>query len=161
MRDTAANRLGLSVWVRLMRAHGMILKQARRSISPDLTLPQFDVLVHVTSTPRGLTSRELSRRLLVTAGNLTGIVDRLERDGLVRREAHETDGRATRIRSTPAGRRLVRQLMPRHARDIDALLRDVPRSDLKKLRALLGRLTRGIARQARHDTAPPARREAS
>lgn len=132
--------LGLSVWVRLMKAHHLLLREARRSLGSDLTLPQFDVMAHLSREPRGLTSVQLSRRLLVSAGNLTGIVGRLQREGLVSRGAHETDGRATRIRLTAAGQRRMARLVPRHARDIEALLAPVPRGDLEALRELLGRL---------------------
>jgi DNA-binding MarR family transcriptional regulator len=144
MTNPMSDRPGLSVWVRLMKVHGLILRQARRSIGPDLTLPRFDVMAQIARDPDGLTFVELSRRLLVTAGNLTGIVDRLERDGLVAREAHETDGRARRIRLTGAGRRMMTRLLPRHARDIDEMMGGMSRSDLERLRCLLGRLLRGL-----------------
>jgi DNA-binding MarR family transcriptional regulator len=136
----ASPPLALSVWVRLMKAHHLLLREARRYLAPDLTLPQFDVMAHLSREPRGLTSVQLSRRLLVSAGNLTGIVGRLQSEGMVSRGAHESDGRATRIRLTAAGRRRMARLAPRHARDIEALLSPVPRGDLVALRELLGRL---------------------
>lgn len=139
MRE-ASERLELSVWVRLMKAHGLILRAARARIGSGLTLAQFDVMAQLARAPRGTTAAALSRHLLVTAGNLTGIVDRLERDGLVTRSAHESDGRSVRIRLSPAGRRLMGRVMPRHARDIAELMRGVPKGDLEKLRSLLGRL---------------------
>jgi DNA-binding MarR family transcriptional regulator len=92
----------------------------------------------------GMTSVELSRSLLVSAGNLTGIVDRLERVGLVRREAHETDGRATRIRLTRSGLRRMAVLLPRHTRDMEAVFRPLPRHDVERLRDLLGSLARAL-----------------
>jgi DNA-binding MarR family transcriptional regulator len=140
MSRQAAERLELSVWVRLMKAHGLILRAARSRIGPDLTLAQFDVMAQLARVPRGLTAAALSRHLLVTAGNLTGIVDRLERDGLVTRTAHESDRRSVRIRLSPAGKRLMGRILPRHRRDIAALLSGVPKTDLAKLRSLLGRL---------------------
>ena len=140
MRQTA-ERLEVSVWVRLMKAHGLILRAARTRIGPDLTLAQFDVMAQLARTPRGTTSTALSRHLLVTAGNLTGIIDRLERDGLVTRTTLENDRRSVRIRLSPAGRRLMARVLPRHTRDIAQLMSGVPRADLEKLRSLLGRLT--------------------
>jgi len=140
MTRPAAERLEISVWVRLMKTHGLILRAARARIGPDLTLPQFDVMTQLARAPRGVTATVLSRHLLVTAGNLTGIVDRLERDGLVKRTAHESDRRSVRIRLSPAGRRMMGRVLPRHRRDIAALLSGVPKADLEKLRALLGRL---------------------
>lgn len=143
-RGTPTGRLGLSVWVRLMKAHNLVLRRARRSVGDGLTLPQFDVMAQLARRDSGMTSVELSRSLLVSAGNLTGIVDRLEREGLVRREAHETDGRATRIRLTAAGRRKMALLLPRHARDMEAVFRPLPRSEVERLRDLLGNLARAL-----------------
>jgi DNA-binding MarR family transcriptional regulator len=144
MRSDPSDHVGLSLWLRLMKVHGLILREARRSVGSTLTLAQFDVLAQLWREPSGLTSGDLSRRLLVTAGNLTGIVERLGRAGLVLRTAHESDRRANLIRLTSTGRKLMGRLLPRHARDIDALLNCVPRTDLERLRSLLGRLSRGI-----------------
>jgi len=135
---------GLSVWVRLIKAYNLVLREARRSLGARLTLPQFDVMAQLARRPGGMTSVELSRHLLVSAGNLTGIVDRLAREGLVAREAHESDRRATRIRLTPAGRRRIASLMPRHARDIESLFRAMPPGEVRQLRELLGNLVRAL-----------------
>lgn len=105
-----------------------------------LTLPQFDVMAQLMRAPRGATFVELSRHLLVSAGNLTGIVDRLQREGLVIRERHESDRRAARVRLTSLGRRRMAGLLPRHARDIEAMLSPMPRAEKERLRDLLGRL---------------------
>lgn len=139
--DTA---LGLSVWLRLIKAYNLILREARRSVGTRLTLPQFDVMAQLARRPGGMTFVELSRHLLVSAGNLTGIVDRLEREGFVAREAHESDRRATRIRLTATGRRRIASLLPRHARDIESLFSAMPRADVQQLRQLLGRLARTL-----------------
>jgi DNA-binding MarR family transcriptional regulator len=138
--STGDTALGLSVWVRLIKAYNLILREARRSVGTRLTLPQFDVMAQLARRPAGMTSVELSRHLLVSAGNLTGIVDRLEREGFVAREAHESDRRATRIRLTAAGRRRIASLLPRHARDIESLFSAMPRAEMQQLRQLLGRL---------------------
>lgn len=143
--------LGLSLWLRLMKAHNLILKEARRSVEPAVTLPQFDVMAQLSRHPGGMTFVELSRRLLVSAGNLTGIVARLERDGLVARAAHESDRRARRIRLTAAGRRKLAALLPRHAHDIESALRALPRGEIRRLRDLLGRLNQALEGPA----APP------
>ena len=71
--------LALSAWVRLLKAHGLILREVRRALPGTLTLPQFDVLAQLYRRPDGMTPGELTRELLVTAGNVTGIVRYLER----------------------------------------------------------------------------------
>ena len=74
------------VWIRLVKCHGLVMREVRRRVAQsETTLPQFDVLAQLLRHPQGMTSTELSRVLLVTAGNLTGIVDRLEGRELVTR----------------------------------------------------------------------------
>jgi DNA-binding MarR family transcriptional regulator len=106
------------------------------------------VLAQLHRRPGGCTPRELTRELLVTAGNLTGVVERLWRVGLVRREAVPGDRRAVRIRLTPRGRRVLRRAIPRHRRDVQRLLAHVPEPRLLRLRALLGELARGLEARA-------------
>lgn len=137
-----SNRLALRVHLRLATCRNLLMREARRSIDRwQLTLPQFDVLAELARAgDRGFTFIELSRLLLVTSGNLTGIVDRLERDHLVRRESDPTDRRVIRIKLTPRGRRLTDEMLPAHADDIEAVLAAYPRGDLSQLADLLGRL---------------------
>lgn len=118
------------------------MREARKSIDRwNLTLPQFDVLAELArADDRGFTFIELSRLLLVTSGNLTGIVDRLERDQLVRREPAIEDRRVIRIRLTPKGRRLTEKMLPQHADDIQEVLADVAKDQLAHLGDLLGAL---------------------
>jgi DNA-binding MarR family transcriptional regulator len=135
--DTA---LPLAVWVRLLKAHGLVLRELRRRVPEGLTLPQFDVLAQLHRDADGMTSRELTRALLVTAGNVTGIVRRLSALGLVERRPVPGDRRTARIRLTPRGRQVMERALPRHAREVAALLSALPERDLVQLRALLGRL---------------------
>lgn len=118
------------------------MREARKSIEQwNLTLPQFDVLAELARTDdRGFTFIELSRLLLVTSGNLTGIVDRLERDQLVRREPAPDDRRVIRVKLTAKGRKLNEEMLPKHANDIHEVLAGLPRADLQQLIDLLGEL---------------------
>jgi DNA-binding MarR family transcriptional regulator len=140
--------LAVSVWVRLLKAHGLVLRQLRRRVPEDLTLPQFDVLVQLHRRPEGMTSRELTLELLVTAGNVTGLVGRLARMGLVERRPVPEDRRAVRIALTARGRRVAARAIPRHRRDVEELLRPLPARDLARLRLLLGRLSRSLEEAA-------------
>lgn len=140
----ADDRLALSVWVRLLRVHGLMLRELRRRVPERLTLPQFDALARLQRRPAGMTAGELTRELLVTAGNVTGIVRRLVRQGLVERRPVPEDRRAVRLQLTPRARALMRRALPRHAREVHALLCHVPRAELSRLRELLGGLARGL-----------------
>jgi DNA-binding MarR family transcriptional regulator len=139
-----AGQLALSVWVRLLKTHGLVLRELRRRAPEHLTLPQFDVLVQLHRRPDGMTSRELTRELLVTAGNVTGLVDRLQGLGLVERRPVPEDRRAARVVLTPLGRRVARRAIPRHRRDVEELLAPLAQRDLARLRRLLGRLSRSL-----------------
>jgi DNA-binding MarR family transcriptional regulator len=139
----------LRVHVRLATCYNLLMQQARTRVADrwKLTLPQFDVLAELArSDRRGFTFIELSRLLLVTSGNLTGIVDRLEARHLVRRVPDESDRRVVRVRLTEKGRALTRQMLPRHAADLDQVLAFMPAGALKRLIVLLDEVKRGLTR---------------
>jgi DNA-binding MarR family transcriptional regulator len=140
----ATGPLALSVWVRLLKAHGLMLREIRRHVPGALTLPQFDVLAQLWRREEGMTPGELTRELLVTAGNVTGIVDRLVRLGLAQRQPVPEDRRAVRVRLTPRGRQLMQRAIPRHQRELGTLLGAVAPGDLLRLRELLGRLSHAL-----------------
>ena len=153
MKRTAAphdgdGQLAVSVWIRLLKAHGLMLREVRRRVPVDLTLPQFDVLAQLHRREEGMTPGELTRELLVTAGNVTGIVDRLVRLGLAERRPVPHDRRAVRVRLTARGQKLMRRIIPRHRRDVGVLLGRVPAQDLTRLRDLLGSLARSLGEDA-------------
>jgi DNA-binding MarR family transcriptional regulator len=132
--------LSLRVHLRIASCRNLLMRESRRSIERwGLTLPQFDALAELARSGRtGFTFGELSRLLLVTSGNLTGIVDRLESEGLVRRQQGTRDRRVVRIVLTRKGRRRVEQIIPIHARDIDRALAAMPGDQLDALNDLLG-----------------------
>ena len=141
--------LALSVWVRLLRAHGLILRRLRSELPPDLTLPQFDVLAQLDRHPDGLLPSELTQALLVTAGNVTGIVRRLQARGLVERLSVPHDRRAVRVRLTARGRLRARAALPGHARAVLRVLGSTPASALNDLRDRLGALARTLEAPSR------------
>ncbi len=152
-RETAAepdDRLELRVWLRLLSCANRIEREVRRELRSafGMTLPRFDLLSQLERAPAGLTMGELSRRLMVTGGNVTGLIDRLVAEGLVRRTPVPNDRRAARVRLTPAGAAAFRAMLPNHEAAIAAKLGAMKRSDLRQLQVLLGRLRNHL-----HDTA--------
>jgi len=139
-------KLSVRVHLRLASCRNLLMRESRRSVERwGLTLPQFDILAELDRAPRaGFTFGELSRLLLVTSGNLTGIVDRLEADGLARREYDKSDRRVVRIVLTRKGRQLVTRVVPLHASDIEVSLAFMTAEQLTVLNELLGALREGL-----------------
>lgn len=144
-RETAAtsdDKLELRVWLRLLSCANRIEQDVRQELRAafGMTLPRFDLLSQLERAPRGLTMGEISRRLMVTRGNVTGLIDRLVEEGLVERRSMPTDRRANIVRLTPAGTAAFREMLPNHEAVIAAKLGAMKRSDLRQLQSLLGRL---------------------
>ena len=95
----------LRLWLRLLTCTQLIETQVRTHLREqfDTTLPRFDLLAQLERAPEGLKMNELSRRMMVTGGNVTGITDQLVSEGLVERVAVEGDRRAFRIKLTDKG----------------------------------------------------------
>jgi DNA-binding MarR family transcriptional regulator len=106
------------------------------------------VLAQLYRRPPGMTPGELTRELLVTAGNVTGIVDRLARRRLVERRPVPEDRRAVRVRLTSRGHRVMEQAIPRHRRDLELVLAPVSAPDLTRLREALRCLIHALDGQA-------------
>src|SRR4051812_6419835 len=142
----ATTRGNVSLWVRLLESHNLMLAEVRRRLADECTMPRFDLLANLERED-GQTLAALSRRMLVTAGNLTGLVDRAERDGVVERRADPRDRRLSRVYLTDKGRELITQLLPRHAEHVGELLVDLDEAERRDLRRLLGKLRESLARK--------------
>ena len=96
----------LRLWLRMLTCTQLIETRVRTGLREqfDTTLPRFDLMAQLERAPEGLKMNELSRRMMVTGGNITGITDQLVTEGLVARVAVPGDRRAFRIQLTPAGR---------------------------------------------------------
>lgn len=141
-----ADRLAAGTWIRLMKSYNLILRRTRRAMT-GCTLPQFDVLAQLERHPEGISFRELSQELLVTAGNLTGIVDRLEREGLVVRSPAPHDRRSFLLHLTDTGRALAKQLIAKHRRDLGEAMGVLSEQELTQLRDLLEKLQQGLEKR--------------
>jgi DNA-binding MarR family transcriptional regulator len=150
----------IRVHLKVATCYNLLMREARVRIFQrwGLTLPQFDVLAELArASDDGFTFVELSRLLLVTSGNLTGIVDRLEARQLVRRQADPHDRRIIRVRLTEKGRKLTEEILPRHRKDLHELLSFMPLDRLVRLTALLDALKQGLAFPSDELQSPPRR----
>ncbi len=139
--------LDLRVWLRLLTCSTLIERQVRQRLREqfDITLPRFDLLAQLDRAPDGLTMGTLSRRLMVSNGNVTGLIDRLVAEGLVERQPAPGDRRAQFVRMTQHGKRAFDQMTPAHAAWIDEMFGGLSRSDKTALYQLLGRLKLSLA----------------
>lgn len=106
----------LRLWLRMLTCSTRIESIIRKRLAAGFgtTLPRFDLMAQLERHPQGLTMRELSRRMMVTGGNVTGITDQLEAEGLVQRVPHPEDRRVFFVRLTPTGRRLFARMAQTH-----------------------------------------------
>ncbi|PWT87852.1 MAG: MarR family transcriptional regulator [Proteobacteria bacterium] len=134
-----AGKEKLRLWIRLLRASRTIEAALRERLANqfDTTLPRFDVLAALYRTPNGMLMSDLSRFLLVSNGNVTGIVDRLVTDGLVARAGRDGDRRISIVRLTATGRNSFRTMAAAHERWVGELLAGVSKSDAQRLTAML------------------------
>jgi len=138
----------VSLWFRLLSCHARILAELRRELEDRMTIARFDLLASLHRRD-GQTLAALSRDLLVTAGNVTGLVDRAERDGVVERRPDPNDRRLARVWLTGEGRALISDLLPTHAAQVHTLLGGLPAAQRRDLRRLLGTLRDHLAEPTR------------
>lgn len=144
-RESAAgrdDRLELRLWLRLLTCSTLIERRMRAMLREqfETTLPRFDMLAQLERVPDGMTMGELSARLMVSNGNITGLVDRLVEEGSLRRTPSQTDRRSSRVSLTSEGRKLFAAMSAAHARWIDDLFAGIGREDKARLFDLLGKL---------------------
>ena len=135
----------LKAWIRLLqvtRGAEQHLREYLR-IEHATTLPRFDVMATLWRRREGVTMSELSRMLLVSNGNATAVVDRLERDGLAVRTPSSTDRRTIYVALTVAGAKTFESLAKNHEREVNGLLERLSASDLGTLSDILQRLRKG------------------
>jgi DNA-binding MarR family transcriptional regulator len=121
-----ASRQRLRLWLRLLRATRAIEAELRERLRVQfsITLPQFDVLAALARQDAGITMTELSRMLIVSNGNVTGIIDRLVADRLVTRQSSPDDRRSFLVRLTPKGQAAFAEVARAHQQWIDKMLSD-------------------------------------
>lgn len=161
--DEAAEA-AVRAWVRILAVQKRGLSAIRDDLEREMTLPRFDLLSNLVRTD-GQTLASLSRSMLVTAGNLTGLVDRAARDGLVERRADPADRRAWRVHLTPRGLRAFRDAERRHASRVAKLFSSLGQAEVASLIRLLDKLRAALhseesapKRRAARQSAPrPAR----
>lgn len=132
----------LRLWLRLLTCTQLVEKQVRSLLRErfDTTLPRFDLMAQLERSPDGLKMNELSRRMMVTGGNVTGITDQLVAEGLVERIDVEGDRRAYRVRLTAKGRKQFHDMARQHESWIVEAFSGLTDKDMATLHKLLGKV---------------------
>ncbi len=136
----------LRLWLRLLTCATLMEAEIRRRLRVQFatTLPRFDLLAALHRAPDGLTLGEVSRRMMVSNGNVTGLAARLEEEGLVERGLDASDRRAFRLRLTERGARDFARQSRAHEGWVNGLLAGLDEAERAALHALLGRAKQSI-----------------
>ena len=145
-RLQADDHTSLRLWLRLLstsiRIEDTIRQRLREGFG--ITLPRFDLMAQLEREPEGLTMGELSRRMMVTGGNVTTIVDQLTKEDLVQRLTLPEDRRSYRVTMTPAGRAAFAGMARAHEQWVKDLMAGLDEHQQHQLHHLLGVLKHGL-----------------
>ncbi|MDY6864125.1 MAG: MarR family transcriptional regulator [Thermodesulfobacteriota bacterium] len=140
------SKLSIGVWIRLLRANNLLAGEIRKKIgSKGVTLPQLYVLATLMVLG-DLTLGELGKQILVSKGNITPIVDNLEKYGYVVRDRDPKDRRIIWVRLTNKGDDLIKEIITHHEGELVTMLSRLSHPELKQLSHLLKKLTDGITK---------------
>jgi DNA-binding MarR family transcriptional regulator len=151
-RSSSDDHLSLRLWLRLLACSTDIETEIRKRLRAQfgITLARFDYLAQLHRHPEGLRMSALSRYLMVTGGNVTGLTDELEKDGMVQRDAEPGDRRSVRVALTPKGRKAFERIASEHEGWVVELFGGIADAERHHLYDLLGRLR--VQLSTRHDT---------
>lgn len=132
----------LRLWLRMLACTNLIEGQVRSRLRQqfDITLPRFDLMAQLERSPKGMKMGELSRRMMVTGGNVTGITDQLVGEGLIERLDNPGDRRAYIVKLTPEGRKAFRKMAKAHEKWIVEIFGGIDEKQRAELYALLAKV---------------------
>jgi DNA-binding MarR family transcriptional regulator len=140
----------LRLWLRLLSCTVRIESEIRLRLRREFqtTLPRFDLMAQLERCAGGLRMSELSQRLMVSGGNVTGITDQLEREGLVLRTRQPGDRRAYTVKLTENGLKRFREMAARHEQWMIELLAGLSREEKDIMIKELGKLKTHVNTEA-------------
>jgi DNA-binding MarR family transcriptional regulator len=146
-RVTDDHHQSLRLWLRMLSCTNLIEAHVRGNLRRrfQTTLPRFDLMSQLERHPEGLKMGELSRRMMVTGGNVTGITDQLVAEGLVVREDNPKDRRAYIVKLTKEGRRVFREWADEHEDWVVKLFEGLGEKESSQLYVLLAHLKQHVA----------------
>ena len=141
-RATSSHAQELRLWLRLLATTHLVEAEIRSRLRShfNITLPRFDLMSQLERAPDGMKMGELSKRMMVTGGNVTGITDQLVAEGLVVREDNPNDRRAYNVKLTTGGRKAFMKMAEAHELWIVELVGDLNEKEREQFHALLAKL---------------------
>lgn len=132
--------MDVKLWLRLLSCVNLIETELRQRMREQFasTLPRFDMLAQLDRFPDGIKMGELSRLMLVTGGNVTGLADSLEKEGMAARVYDPSDRRSCRVKITASGKKQFDQMAKAHQRWLNELMSGLPEAEKAHLYTLLG-----------------------
>lgn len=148
-RAHADQHASLRLWLRLLSCTTRVEDKIRQKLreSFDITLPRFDLMAQLERHPDGLSMGELSRRMMVTGGNITTIVDQLEKEQLVQRQVGLNDRRSFIVKLTKVGREAFSDMALAHEAWVAELFDGLSGNQISQLHVLLGALKKNLQKQ--------------
>jgi len=146
MSTGADSHMGLRLWLRMLTTTNLVQTELRTRLRTEFnsTLPRFDLMAQLERHPDGLKMSEISRRLMVTGGNVTGITDQLEKEALVVRDVDPNDRRSISVRLTPAGRALFDKMAIAHEQWVVELFGGLGLDEKVRVHQRLGKLKKHL-----------------
>lgn len=140
------DRMELRVWLRLLTCTNLLEHGVRNRLkqTADTTLPRFDILAQLERQDGPMSMGDLSRRLMVSNGNITGLIDRLAREGLVARAASPNDRRVQMVSLTDKGAAFFKETADHHRAWVGEMMAGLSAEEMKGLHALLAKLKESI-----------------
>jgi DNA-binding MarR family transcriptional regulator len=134
------------LWLRLLTCSSLIEGRLRSALRAhfDTTLPRFDFLAQLERAPEGLTMGELSRQMMVSGGNVSGIATQLVKEGLVERSPLPDNRRTVVVKLTPKGERAFARMAEEHEQWVIGMLGHLKAEEVEQLMHLLSRVKQGL-----------------
>lgn len=149
LEKTPRRKMALRIWLRLLTSAQLIEQQVRGRFRSefDTTLPRFDVMAALARNPDGQTMGDISDWLLVSSGNITGIISRLENDGLVTRTRSAGDRRTHLVRLSRNGTKEFERMSSAHEKWVKNMLSGMTRKEMATLDELLTKVKVSLAEE--------------
>ncbi len=146
MSTGADSHMGLRLWLRMLTTTNLVQAELRKRLRAkfDTTLPRFDLMAQLERHPEGLKMTELSRRMMVTGGNVTGITDQLEKEGLVTRDNDPNDRRSISVKLTPEGRAQFDRMAIAHEQWVVEMFGGLGLDEKSRMHQRLGKLKKHL-----------------